>query len=178
VSRAASTLLALLALLISGAAAAQRPVLGPDGKVNLDYRNAELPVVIDHIADLTGKNFLYDDRVRGQVTLVSPTPMTLDQAYRVFESILQVKGFTTVPGPGGVLKIVPIRTAKESAIETVPGMRQVPNRDLYITRLIPLQYVRSPTPCDHSCRATRTWSRTPRPTRSSSPTPRRTSGAC
>jgi general secretion pathway protein D len=142
-SRAASTLLALLALLTSGGAAAQRPVLGPDGRVNLDYRNAELPVVIDHIADLTGKNFLYDDRVRGQVTLVSPTPMTLDQAYRVFESILQVKGFTTVPGPGGVLKIVPIRTAKESAIETVPGMRQVPNRDLYITRLIPLQYVKA-----------------------------------
>lgn len=142
-SRAASTLLALLALLISGGAAAQRPVLGPDGRVNLDYRNAELSVVIDHIADLTGKNFLYDDRVRGQVTLVSPTPMTLDQAYRVFESILQVKGFTTVPGPGGILKIVPIRTAKESAIETVPGMREVPNRDLYITRLIPLQYVKA-----------------------------------
>jgi general secretion pathway protein D len=142
-SRGASTLVLLLGLLLAGGADAQRPVLGPDGKVNLDYRDTELSVVIDHISDLTGKNFLYDDRVRGQVTLVSPTPMTLDQAYRVFESILQVKGFTTVPGPSGVLKIVPIRAAKESAIETVPGLRQVPNRDLYITRLIPLQYVKA-----------------------------------
>ena len=42
------------------------------------------------ISRLTGKNFLFDDRVRGRVTVVSPTPVTPDEAYRVFEAILQV----------------------------------------------------------------------------------------
>jgi general secretion pathway protein D len=113
--------------------------------INLDFQEAPLTDVIRMIAELTGKNFLFDDRVRGNVTLISPDPLTPDEAYRVFEAILQVKGFTTVPGPGGVLKIVPVRAAKESPIETVPGSRSVPNRDLYITRLIPLRYVKADT---------------------------------
>jgi general secretion pathway protein D len=113
--------------------------------INLDFQDAPLTDVIKTVAELTGKNFLFDDRVRGNVTLISPDPLTPDEAYRVFEAILQVKGFTTVPGPGGVLKIVPVRSAKESAIETVPSGRSVPNRDLYITRLIPLRYVKAET---------------------------------
>ena len=41
----------------------------------LDFNDVELAVVIDTIAKLTNKNFIYDDRVRGRVTIVSPTPM-------------------------------------------------------------------------------------------------------
>jgi general secretion pathway protein D len=74
---------------------------------------------------------------------MSPTPVTATEAYRVFEAILQVKGFTTVQGPGGITKIVPVREAKESPIETLPGTRRVPDRDLYITRLIPLRFVKA-----------------------------------
>ena len=100
--------------------------------------------MIAMIAELTGKNFLYDqDRVSGRVTVISPTPVTIDEAYRVFESILQVRGLTTVPGPGGTLKIVQISEAKASAIETLPSHAAVPNRDLYVTRLIPLRYVKA-----------------------------------
>ncbi|MCI0545903.1 MAG: type II secretion system protein GspD, partial [Candidatus Rokubacteria bacterium] len=72
-----------------------------DELVQLDFNDVEIAVVIDTIARLTKKNFIYDDRVRGRVTIVSPTRITVDQAYAVFESVLQVKGFTTVPGPGG-----------------------------------------------------------------------------
>jgi general secretion pathway protein D len=140
------TLLLLLPLLASSVARAQdeaRARIGSEGTVNLDFQGAELTDVIGTISDLTGKNFLYDEKVRGQVTLVSPTPVTVEEAYRVFEAILQVKGFTTVPGPGGVLKIVPLRTAKEHPIETVSPGAHVPDRDLYITRLIPLRYVKA-----------------------------------
>ena len=88
--------------------------------VQLDFNDVELSVVIDTIARLTGKNFIYDDRVRGRVTIVSPTEITVDQAYAVFESVLQVKGFTTVPAPGGAIKVIPMREAKETSVETVP----------------------------------------------------------
>ena len=71
-----------------------------NGHVQLDFNDVELSVVIDTIARLTGKNFIYDDRVRGRVTIVSPTKITVDEAYAVFESVLQVKGFTTVDRPG------------------------------------------------------------------------------
>jgi general secretion pathway protein D len=109
------------------------------GMVQLDFNDVELNVVIDTIARLTGKNFIYDDKVRGRVTIVSPTRITVDQAYAVFESVLQVKGFTTVEGPGGALRIVPIRDAKEQSIETSRG--EPPASDRFVTRLIPLQYI-------------------------------------
>ena len=116
----------------------------PD-KVTLDFQETELIDVINMISRLTKKNFLFDDRVRGRVTVISPSPVTPEEAYRVFEAILQVKGFTTVPGPGGILKIVPLRQAKESPIQTVPGERSVANRDLYITRLLPMRFVKAET---------------------------------
>jgi len=113
-----------------------------DGEmVQLDFTDVELPVVIDTISRLTGKNFIYDDRVRGRVTIVSPTKITIDQAYAVFESVLQVKGFTVIEGPGGARKIIPIREAKETNIETVREGAATPDSDRFITRLIPLHYI-------------------------------------
>jgi general secretion pathway protein D len=112
-----------------------------DDEVQLDFNDVELSVVIDTIARLTGKNFIYDDRVRGRVTIVSPTKITVDEAYAVFESVLQVKGFTTVKGPGGAIKVIPLREAKESNVETVRGEGVPPASDRFITRLIPLRYI-------------------------------------
>ena len=109
--------------------------------VTLDFADAELSDVIETIARATNRNFIYDDRVRGRVTIVSPDPVPVDQAYAVFESVLQVKGFTTVTTPGGAIKVVPIREAKESSIETVRSSRRPPNRDRFVTRLIPLRYI-------------------------------------
>ncbi|MDG2051439.1 MAG: type II secretion system secretin GspD [Myxococcota bacterium] len=122
-------------------AANSRPFTQGDELVQLDFKDVELPVVIETIARITGRNFIYDDRVRGRVTIVSPSEVTADQAYAVFESVLKIKGFTAVPGPGGVLKIVPIRDAKESSIETIRDNRPSPNRDSFVTRLVPLLYI-------------------------------------
>jgi len=114
---------------------------GDEPLVSLDFDDAELADVIDTIARMTNRNFIYDDRVRGRVTIISPTPIPVDQAYAVFESVLQVKGFTTVETPGGALKIIPLRDAKETSVETVRSNRRPPDRDRFVTRLIPLQYV-------------------------------------
>ncbi len=147
-------LLPLFALLVAGtplAAAAQaqpggqqpgaRPAFEPGAMVTLDFADAELAQVIETIARATNRNFIYDDRVRGRVTIVSPEPIPVEQAYAVFESVLQVKGFTTVTTPGGAIKVVPVREAKESSIETVQSSKRPPNRDTFVTRLIPLRYI-------------------------------------
>ncbi len=134
---------AALGLLLAFAAAlplrAQETEPNASGKVNLDFNDVELNVVIDTMARLTGKNFIYDDRVRGRVTIVSPAQVTIAEAYLVFESVLQVKGFTTVTGPGGSIKIIPLREAKETNVETVRGA--TPKSDRFITRLIALRYI-------------------------------------
>jgi general secretion pathway protein D len=111
------------------------------GRVRIDFDDAGITVIIDAISRLTGKNFIYDDRVRGKVTIISPSPVTVEEAWAVFESVLKIKGFTAIPGPAGVLKIVPVRDAKESNIETIHDGRESANRDQYVTRMIPLYYI-------------------------------------
>jgi general secretion pathway protein D len=138
VARAVLALCWLLALGGGGPAAAQ-PAECPPGHVKLNIPDQELNIVIDAMSQYTGRNFIYDDRVRGRVTIVSPACVTLDEAYAVFESVLQVKGFTTVAAPGGSIKIIPLREAKETNVETVRG--KPPGSDRFITRLIPLRYI-------------------------------------
>ena len=141
--------LAVMVLVPGLATAQQRGTVSPADKrfsegselVQLDFKDVELAVVIETIARITGQNFIYDDRVRGRVTIVSPSEVSVDQAFAVFESVLKIKGFTAVPGPGDILKIVPVRDAKESSIETIKDNRPSPNRDSFVTRLVPLLYI-------------------------------------
>jgi general secretion pathway protein D len=112
-----------------------------DELVSLDFSDVELPVVIDTISRMTGFNFIYDDRVRGRVTIVSPTQVTVEQAFAVFESVLKVKGFSLVLGPGETYKVIPIRDVKESSIDTIKDNRPSPNRDRFVTRLVPLRFI-------------------------------------
>jgi general secretion pathway protein D len=140
--------LGLLAVAFASARAQEQIAVGKtadskpaDDLVSLDFNDVELGDVIKTIAKMTGRNFIYDDRVRGRVTIVSPSPVPVEQAYAVFESVLQVKGFTTITTPGGAIKIVPVREAKESSVETVNSGARPPDRDRYVTRLIPLHYI-------------------------------------
>ena len=123
-----------------GPGGGDRTTVTPEGLVNLDFQDVEIATVIDTIARLTNRNFVYDDRVRGRVTIISPTPIPVEQAYTVFESVLQVKGFTTVDAPGGVVKVIPIRDAKETSIDT-RAVLAAPDTDRFVTRLIPLRYI-------------------------------------
>lgn len=136
-------LVAAAILLVGVPAQAQRGDADEFGDelVSLDFADVELPVVVDTISRMTGYNFIYDDRVRGRVTIVSPTQVTVDQAFAVFESVLKVKGFSLVLGPGDTYKIIPIRDVKESSIDTIKDDRESPNRDRFVTRLVPLRFI-------------------------------------
>ncbi len=148
--RAGAAVLALFAASFAVSVATAQPAppagtdqttLTPEGLVNLDFQDVEIATVIDTIARLSGRNFVYDDRVRGRVTIISPTPIPVDQAYTVFESVLQVKGFTTVEAPGGVIKVIPIRDAKETSVDTREGSGLTPDSDRFVTRLLPLRFI-------------------------------------
>ena len=114
-----------------------------DGQVTLDFRNVELSDLIQTISELTGRNFLYDDRVKGKATIVSPGSMSLDEAYQLFLSVLHVKGYTIVPS-GKVNKIVPIKGVWSENLPTVVG-RQRQSTEQFVTRLVRLQHLDAAT---------------------------------
>nr|WP_051564523.1 type II secretion system secretin GspD [Desulfovermiculus halophilus] len=107
-------------------------------RVNMDFDQVDLKVFIKFISNLTGKNFVVDDKVKGKVTILSPSPLTVDEAYKVFQSVLEVHGFTTIPS-GDVIKIV--RTV-ESRQKDTPLIRAAPSSadDEVVTRILPLDH--------------------------------------
>ncbi|MCS6924989.1 MAG: type II secretion system secretin GspD, partial [Candidatus Binatia bacterium] len=80
------------------------------------------------------------EKVRGKVTIISPTKVHADEAYAVFQSVLQVKGFTTVPS-GSAIKIVPSREAKQAGLPMLYNGSLTAAGDEFITRLAPLRHV-------------------------------------
>ncbi len=73
----------------------------------LNYRDADIRVFIDDIAALTGRTFIIDPRVRGQVNVVSTDPVSGDGVFQTFLSALRVNGFAVVTTSSGALKIIP-----------------------------------------------------------------------
>jgi general secretion pathway protein D len=109
--------------------------------ITMDFQDVEIGVLVKFISEITGKNFILDEKVRGKVTVISPTKISIEEAYRVFQSILEVKGFTTLPA-GPVTKIVPVREARESG---APLSTKPPSGDQFITQLVPLAFIDSST---------------------------------
>jgi general secretion pathway protein D len=107
--------------------------------VTIDFENVDINLFIKYISELTGKNFIIDKGVRGNVTIVSPTKISVDEAYKVFESVLEVQGFATVPA-GSIIKIVPAVAARSKSVETVFSEETGDISDKIITQLIPLKY--------------------------------------
>lgn len=120
----------LLALLLAAVVAAPARAVDDDANIALNFQDVELPVLAKFVSEVTGRNFIVDDRVRGKVTIISPTRITPDEAYLVFQSVLQVKGFTTVPA-GAFVKIVPARDAVATAAR---------RGDEVVTRILPLRH--------------------------------------
>jgi len=107
--------------------------------VTIDFENVDINLFIKYISELTGKNFIIDKAVRGNVTIISPTKISVDEAYKVFESVLEVQGFAAIPS-GTIIKIVPSVDARSKSVET--GFKEDTGEisDKVVTQLIPLKY--------------------------------------
>jgi general secretion pathway protein D len=107
--------------------------------VSIDFNDVDINVFIKFISELTGKNFVVDQRVRGKVTIISPGKISLEETYKVFESVLEVHGFTTVQA-GDIIKIIPSPDARAKNIETRLKEEATSAEDRVVTQLMPLQY--------------------------------------
>lgn len=82
-------------------------------KVNL--KDAEISALVSEVSEITGKNFIVDPRVKGNITVISSKPMSSEAVYELFLGVLSVNGFAAVPS-GNVIKLVPDVNAKQNAI--------------------------------------------------------------
>jgi len=107
--------------------------------ISIDFNDVDLSVFIKFISELTSKNFVVDQRVKGKVTIISPAKISVKEAYKVFESVLEVHGYTTVKA-GQVTKIIPSPDARSKNIETRLKGEAASPADRVVTQLIPLKF--------------------------------------
>ena len=90
------------------------------------------------MSELTRKNFILDERVVGKVTLMTPTRISPEEAYQVFQSALEIKGFTAIED-GKVVRIIPSAQARQSGLKVYQNGRF--GGEGYVTQLIRMSYV-------------------------------------
>lgn len=111
----------------------------PDLIESFDYPNAEITDVIKAMSQLTGKNFIIDPTVRGKISIIAPSQITMAEAWKAFLAALAVNQFTVVPY-GKFLKVKSTRNAQRDSIETYSG-KYYPNSDILITRIVHLKHI-------------------------------------
>ncbi len=112
-----------------------------DAKVTFNFVDVDLPVVTKFISDISGRNFIYDERLKGKITIVAPTKLGISEAYNLFVSVLELKGFTVIPSGVNAYKIVPLSEAKQRGVQVLS--ERAPVNESYIARLVQFKNISS-----------------------------------
>jgi len=106
---------------------------------NFDLPDKDLKDVVTLISKWTGKNFILDSKVRGKITIMGPSQVSLQEAYQAFLSALDANGLTTVQA-GKFIRIIESAEARRAPVQTYAG-DYAPTDDQYITRIFQLKYI-------------------------------------
>jgi len=101
---------------------------------SLNLPDADIRLLIETVSDITKKNFIVDSEVTGKVTVISGHPVSEDEIYNIFLSVLSVNGLAAVKD-GENIKIVP-----ETKAGGINSELKVSKDSDFVTRVIPLKY--------------------------------------
>lgn len=105
-----------------------------------NLRNADIRAVITEVSRVTGKNFVIDPRVQGKISIISTTPLSNNELYQVFLSVLQVSGYAAIPN-GNIIKIIPNIDAKTQSPDQINELKTPPRGDDMMVAVVPVHYV-------------------------------------
>jgi general secretion pathway protein D len=103
-------------------------------------RNADIQEFVAQVAKITGKTFVVDPKLKGQVNVISETPLGKDGVYELFLSVLRLQNYTAVPS-GNVIRIQQSATGKQTP-GAVGGLSDAAPEEL-VTEIISVQNVTS-----------------------------------
>lgn len=108
-------------------------------KLTMDFVDVDLRSVIRFVAEMTGKNFVVDEKLKGKVTVVTPQGVSVDEAFQIFESILSVYNFKIIES-GSIYKIIPDTTAREEGTPFSGSGEVSDAEDRLVSSLFQLQH--------------------------------------
>ena len=123
---------AVLVLLLAAPA-----TLAQDFTVNL--KETDIQELIKFVAEATGTTIVVDPSVKGKVKVVSSKPVSKDELYELFLSILEVHGYTAVRS-GGVIRVIQNKDARSAPVQVRDGNSGRAS-DEYVTEVIKLDNI-------------------------------------
>ncbi len=100
----------------------------------MNLRGADIRELISKVSEISGRNFVLDPRVRGEVTVISPQPLDAEGVYQIFLSVLRVHGYAAVESETGI-KIIPQATARQ----TIPlASSSTLSEESLVTEVVPV----------------------------------------
>ena len=130
--------LALALLALAPTAISQQPA--SDGTVTMNMRDADIRVVAEWISQQTRRKVILDPRVNGKITVLAGEPMSLDEAYRVFVTALDVYGYSAVE-TGNLVRVIPNPMAKTGGGPVLDAFTSPGGQSGLVTQVIRLQQV-------------------------------------
>ncbi|HDZ01998.1 MAG TPA: hypothetical protein ENH52_11160, partial [Nitrospirae bacterium] len=109
--------------------------------ISFNFVDVEIPALIKFISGITGNNFLFDEKIKGKVTIIAPTKLTVDESFSLFTSVLSLKSYTIIPSGPNTYKIIPSSLAKQAG--TISRDEAIPVNEGYITKLIPVEHIKA-----------------------------------
>jgi general secretion pathway protein D len=109
-----------------------------DDLVTLNFVNADIESVIKAVAEITGRNFVVDSRVKGTLNIISAKPVPSRLVYPTLLSALRLQGYAAVEGDG-IVKIVPEPDAKQQGGAVTTGA-VTGGGDRLVTQVITLKF--------------------------------------
>ena len=106
---------------------------------DFNFPDADILDLAKTLGKLTGKNFILDKDVKGKVSIITNSPISVSQAWKLFLTALDVNGFALVPS-GAYLRIAKQRDARDKQLKTYTGDSS-PDTDALITRVFSLKFI-------------------------------------
>ncbi|MCB9742764.1 MAG: type II secretion system secretin GspD [Alphaproteobacteria bacterium] len=115
------------------------PCLDPSAMVTIDFVDANITDLVKYFAEISCKNFILSEELKGEITIISHSPVTVASAYEAFLAALSTAGYTTVR-VGDIYKVVPTNKASSNPVSVYEG-DYVSSTSGFVTQIFQLENV-------------------------------------
>lgn len=137
-----TTTLALLLIMLtsfsSGIALAQQQT-AQEQTWTVNFKDTDISELIRFVAKASGQTIIIDPKVKGKVQVISAEPVTGEQLYELFLSILEIHGFAAVQS-NGVTRIIPSKQARTAPVQVMTDQALGQSSEI-ITQVIQLENI-------------------------------------
>jgi type II secretory pathway component GspD/PulD (secretin) len=138
-TRKVAALMLILALFALSGPSGTSAATKSDQKVTFNFVDVDLPVITRFVSEITHKNFILDERVKGKITIIAPVKLSIKDTFDLFKAVLEIKGFTIIPSGVNAYSIIPVAEARQKGLKFEQD-GQVANAG-YVAQVIPLKHI-------------------------------------